>query len=79
LAGHVGRVNESRNVCRILVCKPKLERSLGRYGHSWDYNIKMHLKQGAVNSINLAYRDQTDARLFNIPDYQTVPFLNSYR
>jgi len=79
LAGPVGGVNEMRNLCRILVWKPKLERSLGRSGHSWDYNIKMHLKKDTVNSINLASRDHTGARLFNIPHYQTVPKLNSHR
>jgi hypothetical protein len=38
-AGHVARMEERRNTCRILVGKPERKRSLGRLKRRWEDNI----------------------------------------
>jgi hypothetical protein len=42
-AGHVARMGEKRNVCRLLVGKPEGKRPLGRPRRRWIDNIKMDL------------------------------------
>jgi hypothetical protein len=42
-AGHVARIGETRNECRILVGKPEGKRPLGRPRRRWVDNIKMDL------------------------------------
>jgi hypothetical protein len=42
-AGHVARMEEKRNVYRLLVGKPEGKRPLGRPRRRWIYNIKMDL------------------------------------
>jgi hypothetical protein len=37
-AGHVARIGEKRNACRILVRTPDGKGPLGRLRRSWDYN-----------------------------------------
>jgi hypothetical protein len=44
-SGHVTRMGEKRNACRILVEKPEGKRPLGRPRHRWVDNIKMDLKK----------------------------------
>jgi hypothetical protein len=44
-AGHVARIGEKRNACRILVGKPEGNRTLGRQGCVWVDNIKMDLRE----------------------------------
>jgi hypothetical protein len=44
-AGHVARMGEKRNACRILVGKPEGRRSLGRPRRRWVDNIKMDLRE----------------------------------
>jgi hypothetical protein len=39
--GHVARMGEKRNACRILVGKPEGKRPLGRPIRRWVDNIKM--------------------------------------
>jgi hypothetical protein len=41
--GHVARMGEKRNVCRLLVGKPEGKRQLGRPRCRWVVNIKMSL------------------------------------
>jgi hypothetical protein len=41
--GHVARMGEKRNACRILVGKRGGKRPLGRPRHRWVDNIKMDL------------------------------------
>jgi hypothetical protein len=36
-AGHVARMGEERNVCRLLVGKPEGKRALGRPRRKWAY------------------------------------------
>jgi hypothetical protein len=44
-AGHVARMGEKRNACRILVEKPQVKRPLGRPRRRWVDNIKMDLRE----------------------------------
>jgi hypothetical protein len=39
-AGHVGRMGEIRNTCRILVGKPEGKKPLGRPWSRWDDNTE---------------------------------------
>jgi hypothetical protein len=61
-AGHVARIGEKRNACRILVGTPEGKRPLGRRRHRWVDNIKLDLREigwGGVDWIDLAQdRDQ---------------------
>jgi hypothetical protein len=45
LAGHVARVGEERNLCRVLVGKPEGKRPLGRPRRRWENEIKMDLRE----------------------------------
>ena len=42
-AGHVARMGEGRDICRVLMGKPEGKRPLGRPSHRWEDNIKMDL------------------------------------
>jgi hypothetical protein len=44
-AGHVARMEEKRNTCRILVGKPERKRQLERPSLRWVDNIKMDLRE----------------------------------
>jgi hypothetical protein len=44
-AGHVTRIAEKRNACRILVGKPEGKIPLGRPRRRWVDNIKMDLRE----------------------------------
>jgi hypothetical protein len=43
-AGHVARMREKRNACRILMGKPEGKRPLGRPRSRWVDNIKIGLR-----------------------------------
>jgi hypothetical protein len=51
-AGHVARMEEKRNVYRILVGKPKGKRPLGRPRRRWIDNIKMDLLEIGVRVLD---------------------------
>jgi hypothetical protein len=56
-AGHIARMWEKRNACRVLMGKPERKRPLGKSKHRWLHNIKMDLVEvgwGDVNWICLA-------------------------
>jgi hypothetical protein len=56
-AGHVTRIGEKKNACRLLVGKPEGRRSLGRTRRRWLDNIRMYLVEvewGNVDWIGLA-------------------------
>jgi hypothetical protein len=56
-AGHVERIGEKRNACRILVGKPEGKRPLGRPRLRRVNNIQMDLREtewGGVDWIDLA-------------------------
>jgi hypothetical protein len=61
-AGHVARMGDKRNACRILVGNPEGKRPLGRPRCRWMDNIKMYLREigwGGMDWIDLAQdRDQ---------------------
>jgi hypothetical protein len=44
-AGHVERMREKRNACRILVGRPEGKRLLGRPRRMWEDNIKINLRE----------------------------------
>ena len=44
-AGHVARMEQSRNVYRVLVGKPEGKRPLGRPRCRWEDNIEMDLRE----------------------------------
>jgi hypothetical protein len=44
-AGHVARMGEKMNACRILVGKPESKRPLGGPRRRWVDNIKMDLRE----------------------------------
>jgi hypothetical protein len=55
--GHVARMGEKRNACRLLVGKPEGKRPLGRPRRRWVDNIKMDLTDtgwGGMECIYLA-------------------------
>jgi hypothetical protein len=54
LAGHVARMGVKRNAYRILVRKPKEKRTLGTPRRWWVDNIKMDLRMGWCDWIDLA-------------------------
>jgi hypothetical protein len=49
--GHVARMGEKRNACRILVGKPEGKRPLGRPRRRWVDNIKMDLREIELDGI----------------------------
>jgi hypothetical protein len=65
-AGHVARMGEKRNMCRLLVGKPEGKRRLGRPIRRWVDNIRMGLGEvgwGDVDWICLA-KDRKRWRAF---------------
>jgi hypothetical protein len=55
--GHVARMGEKRNACRLLVGKPEREGPLRRPRRRWVDNIKMDLREigwDAVDWIDMA-------------------------
>ncbi|KAJ4449261.1 hypothetical protein ANN_00658 [Periplaneta americana] len=70
-AGHVARMGESRNACRVLVGRPEGKRPLGMPRRRWEDNIKMDLREVGYDDrdwINLAQdRDRWRAYSHNEP------------
>jgi hypothetical protein len=63
--GHVARVWEKRDACRVLVGKFKRKRPIGRPRHVWEGSIKTDLKEIGwedVGWIDLA-EDRDDRRI----------------
>ena len=48
-AGHVARMEQSRNAYRVLVGKPEGKGPLGRPRRRWEDNIKMDLREVGCN------------------------------
>jgi hypothetical protein len=51
-AGHVARIGEKRNVCRLLVGKPEGKRPLGRPRRRLMDNIKMDLLEVGLSVVD---------------------------
>jgi hypothetical protein len=51
-AGHVARMEEKRNVYKLLVGKPEGKRPLGRLRCRWMDNIKMNLLEIGLSVVN---------------------------
>jgi len=45
MGGHVARMEEGRDVYRVLVGKPEGRRPLGRSRRRWEDNIRMDLRE----------------------------------
>jgi hypothetical protein len=43
VAGHVARMGEDREVCKVLVGKPEEKRPLGRQRRRWEHGVKTDL------------------------------------
>jgi hypothetical protein len=50
-AGHMARMGEKRNVCRLLVEKPERKIPLGRPRRRWIDNIKIDLLEIGLNVV----------------------------
>jgi hypothetical protein len=53
LTGHVTRMGEGREVCKVLVGKPEGKRPLRRLRRSWEDGLKIDLREidrGGVDS-----------------------------
>jgi hypothetical protein len=56
-AGHVARLGEKRNACKVMVGKPERKRQLGRPRRRCEDKIKMDLREtgwGCTDWIHLA-------------------------
>jgi hypothetical protein len=51
-AGHVARMEEGRDVYRVLVGRPEGKRPLGKPRRRWEDNIKMDLRESAIDVAN---------------------------
>ena len=51
-ARHVARLEEDRNVFKILTGKPTGKRALVRPRHRWEDNIRMDLEEIGINAGN---------------------------
>ena len=73
-AGHVKRMRERRDVCRVLVGKPEGKRRLGRPRRRWEDDIKTELQVvgcGGVDWIDLAQdRDRWRALVNGVMNFR---------
>ena len=60
-AGHVARIEEVRSSFKMLTGKPTGKRHLGRSRRRWEDNIRMDLKEIAINWVDSA-EDRDDWR-----------------
>jgi hypothetical protein len=51
-AGHVARMEEGRDVYRVLVGRPEGKRPLGRPRRRWEDNINMDLGEIGIDGAN---------------------------
>jgi hypothetical protein len=51
-AGHVARIGDKRNACRLLVGKPEGKKPLGRRRRRWVDNIRMDLGEVGCSDVN---------------------------
>ena len=64
-AGHVARIEESRRAYKMLTGKPKKQRLIGRPRRRWEDNMRMYLKEIAVNTKD--YIDSAHERIIGEP------------
>ena len=76
-AGHVARMEEGRDVHKVLVGKPEGKRPLGRPRHRWEDNIKMDFQEvgrGCGDWMELAQdRDSWRALVSTVMNFR-VPY-----
>jgi hypothetical protein len=61
-AGHVARMGEKRNACRILVGKPEGKRPLGIPRRRWVDNIQMDLREIGWDGVDWIHMAQDRAQ-----------------
>ena len=44
-AGHVARIGDRRDLCRVSAGRPEGRRPLGRPRRRWENNVKMYVKE----------------------------------
>jgi hypothetical protein len=75
-AGHVARMGEERKVYKVLVGKPKGNRTLGRPRRRWEDGIRMDLRGiglGGVDWIRLAQdRDRWRAVMSAVMNFRVL-------
>ena len=64
-AGYVPRMEEGRSAFKILTGKPTGKRLLGRPRRKWEDNIRIDLKEIAINTKN--WVDSTQDRIIEKP------------
>jgi hypothetical protein len=64
--GHVAHMGEGRGIYRVLVGTPEDKRPLGRPKHRWEVNIKMDLRERAMDGANWIHlaQDRVQWRAF---------------
>ena len=76
-AGHVARMDEGRDVHKVLVGKTRGKRPLGRPRRRWEDNIKMDLQKverGCGDWMKLAQdRDSWRALVSTVMNFQVAP------
>jgi hypothetical protein len=82
-AGHVARMGEKRNACRLLVGKPEGKRPIGRPRRRWVDNIRMDLGEvrwGDVDWIGLVKdRNRWTAVVNSVLNFGFHEILGNYR
>jgi transcription termination factor 2 len=61
-AGHVARMEDGRDVYRVLLGRPEGKRPLGRPRHSWGDNIKLGLREIMIDGANWIHLAQDRVR-----------------
>ena len=51
-ADHAARMEENKNVFKMLIGKPTGKGPLGRPRYRWEGNIRIHLKEIGINTRN---------------------------
>ena len=63
-AGHVARMEQSRNAYKVLVGRPEGKRPLRRSRRRWEDNIKMDLREVGCEPWSLILREEHRLRVF---------------
>jgi hypothetical protein len=75
-AGHVARMRDKKNVCRMLIGEPKGKRSLGRPRCRWVDNIKVDLRGirwDGISWIDLSqYRNKSRAFVNTVKNFKVA-------
>jgi hypothetical protein len=62
-AGHAARMEEGKDVYRVLVGRPEGKITLGKHRHRCEDNIKMELREIGIDGVNWIRLTQDRVRL----------------